>query len=436
MIFSCRICIIRYTLLLFGENITLVDECLCETRTGGDLLKLFLWILFIFVIFICLLFLDFYFGRRQHLKEIDSFHFPIRYSNMEIFTNGTNLFQQTVRDIKGANHHIHILFYIFRDDPFGSLMLELLEKKRAEGVQVRLLIDWVGSLYFPRRRIKELRKRGIEISFCHVPSFPFLLYKLQSRNHRKIMVIDGKIGFLGGFNIGKEYVNRDEVLNPWRDCHVRFTGEGVQDLQKQFLTDWRKAGNHFIEHADYYPHLEKGDIKHQFFTYEGTGLEEDICHLLDSAKEQVIIGSPYFIPGKKAFLQLKQCIKRGVDVTIIVPGISDHPLIKEGSFRYLRKLLQLGCTVYHYQEGFYHAKVFIIDQDLCSIGTANFDKRSFYYNYEMNSIFYDKNITKQMLDIANRDIAKSSPVTLKKLYPKKVSAVVKEWIAFVISPLL
>lgn len=399
-------------------------------------MQIFLWILFIFFIFISLLFLDFYLGRRQHLKEIDSFRFPTRYSNIEVFTNGTKLFQQTVRDIKEANHHIHILFYIFRDDPFGSLMLELLEKKVTEGVKVRLLIDWVGSLYFPRRRVKELRKKGIEISFCHVPRFPFLLYKLQSRNHRKIMVIDGKVGFLGGFNIGKEYVNRDEVLNPWRDCHVRYTGEGVQDLQTQFLTDWKRARNPFIEDPDYFPRLEKGDIKHQFFTYEGKDLEEDICHLLDSAKEQVIIGSPYFIPGKKAFLQLKKCIKRGVDVTIIAPGISDHPLIKEASFRFLRKLLKLGCTVYHYQEGFYHAKVFIVDQDLCSIGTANFDNRSFYYNYEMNSIFYDKNVTKQMLDIAEIDIAKSSQVTLIGLSPKKVSVLVKEWIAFVFSPLL
>jgi cardiolipin synthase A/B len=160
--------------------------------------------------------------------------FPLRNSNITIFTNGTDLFKQMVKDMKDARHHIHLLFYIFRDDPFGSLVLELLENKVKEGVEVRLLFDWLGSWQFSRRRIKELRKKGIEVSFCHKPRFPFFFYTLQNRNHRKIIVIDGKIGYLGGFNIGKEYVNRDEVLNPWKDCHVRYTGREYKIYKPSF----------------------------------------------------------------------------------------------------------------------------------------------------------------------------------------------------------
>lgn len=396
---------------------------------------IFLFFIIPFLV-IVLLFVDFYFGRKQHLQNMHIYQFPIRHSNIDIFINGTELFRQMVQDMKTARHHIHVQFYIFRDDPFGSLVLELMEKKVNEGIEVRLLIDWLGSLQFPRRRMKELRKKGIEIAFCHVPRFPFFLYTSQSRNHRKIIVIDGKIGFLGGFNIGKEYVNRDEVLNPWRDCHVRFTGEGVQDLQTQFLTDWKTATNVKMKKSNYFPVLPKGDIKHRFYSFEGKDLEEKICELLRSAKRNIVIGTPYFIPGKKAFSELKQSLKRCVDITLVVPEISDHPFIKEASYRYLRQLLKLGCKVYQYRSGFYHAKVFIIDDDICSIGTANFDKRSFYYNYEMNSVFYDRELVLRMLEIAEIDLSKSTPLHFRKLERQKFHVVLKEWIAFVLSPLL
>lgn len=362
--------------------------------------------------------------------------FPLRNSNITIFTNGTDLFKQMVKDMKDARHHIHLLFYIFRDDPFGSLVLELLENKVKEGVEVRLLFDWLGSWQFSRRRIKELRKKGIEVSFCHKPRFPFFFYTLQNRNHRKIIVIDGKIGYLGGFNIGKEYVNRDEVLNPWKDCHVRYTGEGVQDLQTQFLIDWEKATNLKPKSSDYFPILEKGKIKHQFFSFEGKYLEELICQLLRTAKEKVVIGTPYFIPGKKAFSELKQCTKRGVEITIIIPEVSDHPFIKEASYRYLRPLLRSGNNIYEYHEGFYHAKIFIIDDRLCSIGTANFDKRSFYYNFEMNSVFYDREMIEEMSKISSLDLSKCTPLQYQKLKQLKFISLLKEWVATILSPLL
>ncbi|MCU9613335.1 cardiolipin synthase [Caldibacillus lycopersici] len=396
-----------------------------------------IWIVLLLIIFVFLLFLDLYLGRKSHLRSVKTHSFPLRHSDVEIIIKGPLLFDRIFQDIERAQHHIHMLFYIFRDDSFGQELFSLLQKKAAEGVEIRILIDWLGSIGFPRKVIKDLKRKGIDIAFGHTPSFPYLFYKVQSRNHRKITIIDGQIGYLGGFNVGKEYVDKDPKLSPWRDCHVRITGEGVEDLQLQFLTDWTEATKRPPEHADQlYPPLQKGRIQHQFVSFEGVGLEDKVCQLLQNAKKKVIIGSPYFIPGKKAFTALKQTIKRGVEVTLIVPKVSDHLLIKEASYRYLRKLLSLGCVIYQYREGFYHAKVFIIDDETCSIGTANFDKRSFYFNHEMNSIFYDSEMVDHMLKIAHLDISKSSRLHKEALNKPNAFEKVKEWIALLVSPFL
>jgi len=211
----------------------------------------------------------------------------------------------------------------------------------------------------------------------------------------------------------------------------------VNDLQLQFLTDWAEAKREkMLDGAHYFPHLEKGPIVHQFQSFEGVGLEEEICKLIQEAKREVTIGTPYFIPGKKAFQSVKHALRRGVHITIILPNMSDHFLIKEASYRYLRKLCPLGASIYHYHEGFYHAKVFIVDEKLCSIGTVNMDKRSFYFNHEMSCFFYDHEMVKKMIQMVKRDLLKSTKLNIEMLDGRGSALWVKEWLAFLVSPFL
>lgn len=393
-----------------------------------------------FVILLFLIFIDYYFGRIHHLKHVKKHSFPVRHSDITIFTSGPLLFEKMLADISEAQHHIHMLFYIFRNDEFGMKVLRLLEEKAKEGVRVRVLIDMVGSHRFPRRLMKEMSLKGVEIEYCHTPSFPFFFFHLQNRNHRKITVIDGKIGYLGGFNIGNEYIDLHQRLSPWRDCHVRFTGEGVWDLQLQFLTDWTEAtwrGPEENERELYFPALAQGRVEHQFFAFEGDCWEDKVVEMISSAKRKIIIGSPYFIPSKRAFAAILDAVKRGVEVVLIVPEMSDHPLIQEASYRFLRRLIRLNCcSVYRYREGFYHAKVFVIDDDICSVGTANFDNRSFYFNHELNSMFRDPGMVIEMLEIAEMDLSKSTKLTADMLRHRNFVGVLKEWFAILLSPLL
>ncbi|WP_071435428.1 cardiolipin synthase [Bacillus kwashiorkori] len=400
-------------------------------------MSLLTWIFFAVLLFIFFVYLDFALGRRSHIKNLAKKRFPSRKSDVLVYTSGPQLFQNLFKDVDKAKHHVHLLFYIVRNDDFGSEFVDLLMKKVQEGVKVRLLLDWIGSFRFSRKTIKLLQKKGVHVAFCHTPRFPFFLYKLQSRNHRKITVIDGEIGYLGGFNVGREYINEDDVLSPWRDCHVRFVGEGVKDLQDQFLIDWLEAtGKDLTALVDYYPPLYAGRVDHRFYASEGVELEDTYCRLLRQAKKEIFIGTPYFVPGKKVFHELLTALKRGVKLTIIVPKKQDHIFVQEASFRYFRKLVKNGAVVFQYENGFYHAKLIIIDDFVCSIGTANFDMRSLYLNHEMNSFFRDQKFIEQMKAIVAKDISKSVQMPEKLLFGFHPWRKLKELIAIIISPLL
>lgn len=369
------------------------------------LLVIFLW-----------LYIDFTWGRKSHMKKLERTACPIRLSDMELFADGPALFDDFFSELKKAQKHIHVLFYIVKDDKISKEFLTILMGKAKEGVEVRLLLDWAGSFPVKRKTVKELKTSGIKFSFAHVPKLPFLFYSFQARNHRKITVIDGKIGYSGGFNIGKEYINHDKKLNPWRDYHLKFWGEGVQDLQREFLTDWYKATKtDLLANSVYFPELHAGEYRHQLAAYKGAFLEESFSSLIRNAKKSITIGTPYFIPGKRLFKDLLHALERGVMVKILVPCVTDHILVKEASYLYLRTLIKEGAYVYEYKKGFYHAKAIIIDDEICDIGTANFDKRSLFLNYEINCFIYDKEFIKQIQAVVDKDILNAKRLTLKEL---------------------
>lgn len=364
------------------------------------------WIILFFIIIWCML--DLNFGRLRQKKQVKKREYPFRTGEMNLFTTGPKLFSQYFTEIEKAQSSVNIIFYIVKNDQISKKFFSLLEKKAKDGIKVRLLIDWLGSHRVGRKNIKKARAAGVEIALANRPRLPFLFFSLQKRNHRKISVIDGKIGYLGGYNIGKEYIHLDPILTPWRDYHLRVTGEGVSDLQNEFFLDWVHAGKKDVQKDMFdFPTLPIGSIKHTFIPSEGAFLEEQLIQLFTQAKESIYIGTPYFIPTKKLQCSLLSALKRNISIKILVPKKSDHILVKEASYRYLRALMAEGAEVYEYINGFFHAKIIIIDEEICDIGTANFDRRSMLLNHEINCIIYQKEYTKQIVSAFSYDLEHS-----------------------------
>ncbi|RID86903.1 cardiolipin synthase [Mesobacillus zeae] len=359
--------------------------------------------------------IDFSLGRKQHLKSLRKQGFPSRQGSMDIFTRGPELFSDYFTELEKAQQHIHIIFYIVKNDKISAEFLSILKKKAMSGVEVRLLVDWEGSA-ISKKTLRELKDAGVLVAFSCKPQLPFLFYTSQVRNHRKVTVIDGRLSYLGGFNVGKEYIDKEERLSPWRDYHFKISGEGVQDLQQVFLSDWNKAAKiKLMQNNIYFPPLSGGKVRHQFVPTEGILLEGIVAHLLKQAKDSIIIGTPYFIPSRKVFRLLVEALEKGVTLTVLVPFRADHPLVKEASYPFLRQLMKRGAKVHQYVGGFYHAKVIVIDEALCDVGTANFDKRSLFLNREVNCLIYDHGFIQKVRDVLETDIRHSRRLRLAEL---------------------
>ncbi|MBM7662424.1 cardiolipin synthase [Bacillus mesophilus] len=368
-------------------------------------------LLVLFIIFLWMAF-DYRLGRISHIKKVNMQEYPLRKSDISLFITGQSLYKDLFHHIEHATNHIHVLFYIVKDDEISKEFLQLLMKKAQDGVEVRLLLDRIGSKDITKKMQKDLKENGVLFSFCHVPKLPYLFYSINERNHRKISVIDGRIGYLGGFNIGKEYIGLNPKLGDWRDYHLRIEGEGVQDLQKQFIYDWEDATKYTIpSNSTYYPTPHQGEITHKVVPTNAVFLEKVFIELIKNAKKEIIIGTPYFIPSAPLFEELIHAAKKGIDVKVIVPIIGDHPLVKEAAFPYFKPLLDAGCKVYRYNSGFFHAKVIVIDEQVCDIGTANFDKRSLYLNHEINCLIYNQPFIRKVRSLLLQDIQTSEEVT-------------------------
>jgi cardiolipin synthase A/B len=431
------------------------------TGLGGLILLVIIWVG-----------LDFSLGRRKHLSAISKNQTPILHGDFEIFTHGKELFADYFNELRASEQSIHVLFYIVKDDGFGQEFLTILMDKAREGVEVMLLLDRLGSWKMKNKRVKMLREAGVAVEFSDPITFPFLFYTSQVRNHRKISIIDGKIGYLGGFNIGKEYIDGDPKLSPWRDYHLKITGESVNYLQSEFLLDWRRSDKRGVEANLFHkkanvpsqefpqkqaataefgteldtgiqaiqsasspdlPKLSHENVRHQFLPTEAQQLEGLFLNLIRLAEKTITIGTPYFIPSNRVLEELLKAIQRGICLTVIVPATPDHALVKEASYRYLRPLITTGALVYQYQKGFYHAKTIVIDDKLCDIGTANFDKRSLYLNKEINCYIYDANFITSLKDILTKDILDSKPLTLAALTAPSINRSLKEAAARTIS---
>jgi len=394
----------------------------------------------IFLIFITLLVLvalDFQLGRQYFVKHQRDRTFSRRMSDLTLITDGESLYEELFQSIQKSTHSIHILFFIVRNDEISNTFYTLLKEKAKEGVEVRLLLDFVGSFRLKRKTKAELKRSGVQVEFSRRPTFPFFFYSLQSRNHRKLAIIDGKEGYFGGFNIGKEYIGRNPNLGFWRDYHLKCEGEGVLDLQAQFLDDWfESTGEDLRNMKRYFPPLPKGRIEHHFVPTYGNRLEQHFLSFIEQAKEELYICSPYFIPSKAIMKALIQALERGVQMTIMVPIKSDHPFVKEASLPYFAPLLQRGAAIYQYDYGFYHAKVIIVDEHVCDIGTANFDQRSLYLNDEINCFIYDRSFIQLVKEAVTHDLQKAKLLTTKQLTDMRTNARFRVQLATLLAPLL
>ncbi|MFL0248662.1 cardiolipin synthase [Candidatus Clostridium stratigraminis] len=332
-------------------------------------------------------------------------------NDITIFRNGDEKFNSLIEEIKKARHHIHLEYYIVKSDGIGTELKNLLIQKSKEGVSVKFITDRVGSIKMKKRDIKELKTAGVDIiqySYVLAPLLHLINTQINYRNHRKIAVIDGKAGFIGGINIGDEYLGKGK-LGYWRDTHIMVKGDFVLGLQAVFLDDYytikRIEGDYFInekEAKNYFPEPIKAKKQIMQLVKSGPDSEfpsimQGIIKMITLAKRNIYITTPYFIPTEGIMDALKIAILGGIDVRILFPGRYDHFIVYLASKTYLLELIKCGAKVYFYDaNSFIHSKVMTIDEKISTVGTANMDIRSFELNYEINAVIYDSLKTKEL----------------------------------------
>ena len=334
---------------------------------------------------------------------------PLLYgSELTCYTSGTDKFDAFLDEISQAKHHIHLQYYIFADDEIGKKVKEALIAKAKEGVEVRVLYDDVGSWNVKKRFFQEMRNAGIEVHAFLRVVFPIFSSKVNYRNHRKVVVIDGKTGFFGGMNIADRYV-KGTSWGVWHDLHFKVTGKGVHGLQSAFLIDWYVASKQLIKGKIYYPE-EKifGNNIMQFVTSGPVGqwrfYLQAVTFSITNAKKYVYIQTPYFLPTDGLNQALQAVALGGVDIRLMLPNRSDTRMANMASRSFLDEMVKAGVKVYFYESGFLHAKLLVMDDMLTSIGSANIDFRSFEHNFEINAFVYQESFAKEMKKVFLDDI--------------------------------
>lgn len=344
-------------------------------------------------------------------------------NEVQVYVDGYDKFGQLLEDIENAKDHIHIMYYIFRNDKLGKTIIDTLAKKAGEGVKVSLLFDSLGSRGVRRKDFDSLIKNGGQVGRSFERDFILMDLNINFRNHRKIVVIDGKIGYTGGFNVGDDYLGEYEHMGYWRDTHLRIEGEAVLLLQARFIMDWnasqRDKENLIVIKERYFPEPEeKGDVLMQVVSSgpdtETQIIKKGFIKMINMANESIMIQTPYLIPDEAMMEAFHIALASGIDVKIMIPNKPDHLFIYDATLYYAQELAELGAEIYIYDKGFLHAKTIMVDSTVSSVGTANFDIRSFKLNFEINTFIYDTEITKDLEAIYKKDIEDSFLLTRER----------------------
>ena len=363
-------------------------------------------------------------------------------NDVEMFTNGADKFESLKRDIAAATDHIHVQYFIIENDKVGTELIQLLMKKAREGVQVRVLYDYVGSFYMPSRVLKQMRGAGIEVHPFLELSFTQFAFRVNWRNHRKIVVIDGKVGYIGGMNIADRYVTGDKKWSAWRDTHLRVTGEAVTALQYSFAIDWnfttRKLLNSPTMRYDG-PVLDQNIIMQMMGsgpTNRWNNISFVFFKAIALAKHRVYIQSPYFLPSDSLLKALESAALSGVDVRLMIPRKPDSEMLRLATSSYIKECLLSGIKVYLYEPTVLHSKVVIVDDEFVTTGSTNFDFRSFEHNFEFNVLVYDKEFNSKMRAVFESDMEQCTRLSMGKWKQRPLMQKALESIIRLMSPIL
>lgn len=350
---------------------------------------------------------DSYRKLKRLLKNIS--YSPILDGNhIDIYSSGEEKFNQLFKDIEDAKYHVHLLYYTFLSDEVGNKLKDLLIRKVKENVEVYIIYDDVGCIKAKSRFFREMKKAGIKVD-CFLPiRFPYFARRVNYRNHRKIAVIDGCIGYIGGINIADQYI-KGLKWGVWRDLSIRIQGKGVHALQVIFLLDWFYSHKETLRSDSYFPELKEfGNNSMQvvtsspMYTYEN--LTEGFFQAINSAQHSIYIQTPYFIPSEQIVRVMETAALTGIEVNLMIPKRSDNFLVGAASFSYIRSLLEKGVKVWLYTAGFLHSKLIVIDDSLTIVGSANMDTRSFELNFEASAFVYDPDTAQKAKAIFLRDM--------------------------------
>jgi cardiolipin synthase A/B len=436
--------------------ITLVGVVLVVVLDNRNPVKTIAWVLVLLFLPYVGLFLYIFFGQRYRkvkiiskksirsiennpayiFEELDPSSYPPECTNLirllrnnnshpvfsgndvRILTTGREKFEAIFQDIRNAKKHIHLEYYIIDKSKIGYELQHLLIEKAKEGVEVRVIYDDLGSWYTPKAFFREMRDAGVQVLPFLKVLIPWLSPKTNYRNHRKIAVIDGEIGYTGGFNFADRYMDGGN-FDHWRDSHVRIEGKGVYGLQTAFLIDWYFVSRNLITSKDYFPDLtKKGSCLVQTATSstdtDWNGIMQGIFNMLTSARKYVYLQTPYFLPNESLLTALQAAALSGVDVRLMVPENSDTKVALKGMHSYFSEIMEAGVKVYVYQSGFLHSKTVVSDDIVSTVGSTNLDYRSFELDFEVNAFIYDKSFAKQMKSVFLKDQENCKQIVLEE----------------------
>ena len=334
---------------------------------------------------------------------------PTRYNRVGLLHNGNNAFTALIASLQRATRSIHMEYYIIRDDRIGRTIAEILIRKARAGLEVRVIYDAVGSWRLSRKTLRRMHDAGVETAAFEPVRFPWFTTRVTHRNHRKIVVTDGKVAYLGGINIAKYYLDGD-YMGKWRDEHLRVEGDAVADLQRLFIADWARVRG---ESLDIRRHIAPHDIRQRLpiqlaWAEEGPSrltIADAFASAIVRAHRTVRISSPYFLPPAMLLDALRLAARGGVRVQVMIPSCSDSPFTDLISDSYIGDLLDAGVELYRYDNGFLHAKLLIVDEDTASVGTANMDYRSLLDNLEVTAFIRDRSVVRALSATYDDDLA-------------------------------
>jgi len=376
-------------------------------------------------------------------------------NEVAIYTDGNAKFDALIEAIDQAESYILLQYYIIKNDILFERVVRHLKKKRKEGVSVRIMVDGMGGRFVRKSYWKRLRAEGIEVVEFFPALFGRLQLRLNYRNHRKIVVIDGKVGFVGGFNIGKEYIGLDPKFGYWRDTHLKITGEAVIGLKMRFVLDWNYATRqNLFSDKSFWKETEQTEEKkmerEKKKAEEKIGIQiissgpdsrypqihNNYVRMIAKAKKSIYIQTPYFIPDESMVDALEIAAMSGVDVRIMIPCKPDHPFVYWASYSYIGDMLAAGVKCYTYDNGFLHAKGMVVDGMIACYGTANMDNRSFFLNFEVNAVIYSSKVGQELTNIFLTDIQKSTEITKYDYSRRNLLVRFKEQVSRLLGPVL